>query len=264
MAVDPVSVRASIDRAWLERAAHDDPLPHAYALWDLDRFPDRVRFYSAVRGEATTGYLLVWLGRLAVLVHWFGAVGEARELARELPPRPLVVVAPEGVRSVVEEARGPGRIHGVLTLLAPPGTGGERAPAAGPVRRLLGADRPALLELTEASSELVASGYPSVDLDREAVWGAFDGARLAGVARTTVTLPGIWVLSGVFVDPARRGAGFGRALVDAVLAEAARARVPVGLYVREDRPAARALYDRAGFRPHGRRLWIDAGAGLEP
>ncbi len=264
MAAGPVALRPSIDRAWLERAAHDDPLAHAYALWDLDRYPDRVRFVSAVRGDTTTGYLLVWPGRLALLVHWQGALREAPELAAQLPPRPVVVVAPEEVRGAVERARGPVRVHPVLSLVAAPAASVATRDPPGRVRRLSPADRPALLALTEATEELVASGYPYIDLEREAVWGAFEDGRIAGVARTTVTLPEIWVLSGVFVAPNRRGHGLGRSLVGAVLADARVAQVPVGLFVREDRPAARALYDRAGFRPHGRRLWIDAGTGLEP
>jgi len=263
MGAAPVTVRPTIDRAWLERAARDDPLTHAYALWDLEQFPDRVRFYSALRDDVTVGYLLVWPGRAALLVHWVGGLDAAPELAALLPPRPVVVVAPDEVGDVVAAARGPVRTFEVLTLIAPPGAAGAEDGGAS-VRRLRAADRPALLALTSTPEEMVASGYPYVDLDREAVWGAFDSGQLAGVARTTVARESIWVLSGVFVDPERRGLGFGHALVRAVLADAARAQVPVGLFVREDRPAARAVYDRAGFRPHGRRVWIDAGTGLDP
>jgi len=40
--------------------------------------------------------------------------------------------------------------------------------------------------------------------------------------------------------------------------------VRVGLYVREDRLEARRLYERLGFRPLGRRTWLDLGAGFAP
>jgi len=259
-----VTLRPTIDRPWLERAAAGDPVAHAFALWDLDRFPDRVRFVSVLRGEETTGYLLVWLGRPGVVVHWFGGSEEADALAESLPPRPVVVVAPEELRDVVERARGPARSYPVLVLSAPPTRAPAAEPSSGASRRLAPDDRSALLELISGATDLVTSGYPAVDLGREVVWGVFDEGRLAGVARATVTLPSVWILSGVFVHPSRRGRGLGHRLVRAVLADAGRAGVTVGLYVREDRPAAPAIYERAGFRLHGRRTWMDAGVGLEP
>jgi GNAT superfamily N-acetyltransferase len=264
MAEEPVTIRPSIDREWLEAAAADDPIAHAYAVWDLERYPDRVRFFSAYRGNRVTGYLLVWPGRLAVIVHWFGARDEAAELAQRLPPRPLVVIAPEASQADVEETRGPTRGYPVLLLAAPRGAAEPGPPGPAPTRRLGSDDRAAVAALTERNPEVVAAGYSDLDLGRETVWGVFDGARLAGVARAAVALPRAWILSGVFVHPELRGRGFGRALVRAALDEARRAGVPVGLYVREDRPAARAVYAAAGFRPHGRRIWCDAGAGLAP
>jgi len=264
MSPGDVSLRPTIDRSWLERAAAEDPVAHAFALWDLDRFPDRVRFVSALRGDTTRGYLLVWLGRAAVVVHWFGATEEAPVLAEALPPRPLVVVAPEEVRREVERARGPLVSYPVLLLIAPAGVAPAAVPPAGTARRLTADDRTQLRELTAGHDELVASGYATVDPGQEVVWGVFEDGGLCGVGRATVFRSSVWILGGVFVHPARRGRGFGHTLVRAVLADARRAGVPVGLYVREDRPAARAIYERAGFRPHGRRTWMDGGTGLEP
>jgi len=256
------ALRPTIDRSWLERVAIADPVPHAYARWDLLRYPDRVRFVSAVRGEATQAYLLLWPGRGALIVHYVGDPEAAEALATALPARPFVIVAPEDVHRSVERARGPTVTFPVLMMAARPGPAPGAAAAS--VRRLLPDDRPALLALTRTDGELVASGYPALDLAEEFVWGAFEDGALAGVARRSVHLPDVWILSGVFVSPRLRGRGLGHALVRAVLADAAAARVTVGLFVREDRPAARTVYDRAGFRPIGRRLWIDAGSGLAP
>ncbi len=264
MAGGGITVGPTIDRRWLDRAAAEDPVAHAYALWDLERFPDRVHFVSVRRDDTTTGYLLVWRGRAAVVVHWFGAAGEVRELAGELPPRPLVVVAPEEVRAEVERVRGPLVSYPVRMLVAPPAGRSAGPPTDERTRRLTGADRPALTALTAGEEEPVASEYPSMDLDREVVWGAFEDGRLRGVARATATLPSVWILGGVYVAPAARGWGHGLALVRAALAAARASGATVGLYVREDRPAARAIYARAGFRAHRRLAWLDAGAGLAP
>jgi ribosomal protein S18 acetylase RimI-like enzyme len=259
------TLRPTIDRRWLERRATADPILHAYALWDLDRHPDQVRFVSAVRADETLGYLLIWLGaRTAPIVHWFDETPEARALLGGFPPRPFVAVVPEGVRGEIEREHGPVGAYPLLILSARPENDDPNPEATPAVRHLTGSDRGALLALTTDRSELVASEYPHLNPDRELIWGYFGGARLCGVARAVVRLPHVWLLSGVFVDPAQRGRGVGLALVRAALAEARAAGVVVGLYVREDRPAARAAYERAGFRPHARRVWLDAGTGGEP
>jgi ribosomal protein S18 acetylase RimI-like enzyme len=60
-------------------------------------------------------------------------------------------------------------------------------------------------------------------------------------------------LFGMWVDPRRRGTGVGRALVDAVVAQArAAGRRRVVLDVVSDNAPATGLYERAGFVPTGR------------
>jgi ribosomal protein S18 acetylase RimI-like enzyme len=258
-------LRPTIDRAWLEREARTDPIAHAYALWDLDRYPEQVRFVSAVQGETTVGYLLVWLGHPTTpIVHWFGASADARVLIEGLPSRPLIAIVPEEVRGDIERARGPVDARSLLLLVAEPQISTTAESRITEVRSLTAADRPRLVALTSGRAELVASEYPQLDPDSERIWGYFEGEELQGVARAVVRLPSVWLLGGVYVDPTERGRGRGLALVRTVLAAGQSAGATVALYVREDRPAARAVYERAGFRLRSRRVWLGAGAALEP
>ncbi|MGB6443283.1 MAG: GNAT family N-acetyltransferase, partial [Thermoplasmata archaeon] len=235
MASSAVTLRPTIDRVWLEQAAVVDPISHALALWDLDHFPDRVRFVSAVRGDATVGYLLVWLGHPTTpIVHWFGATEDARALVDGLPTRPLVAIVPEEIGPDVERARGPVVVHPLLRLVA---EGRDALPADAPreeVRRLTRADRPGLLTLSAGRNDMVVSEYPYVDPEEEAVWGCFEDGRLCGVARTLVRRPNLWILGGVYVDPTARGRGYGVAVVRAAVEDARREGAAVALYVRED------------------------------
>jgi ribosomal protein S18 acetylase RimI-like enzyme len=259
---DPVVLRPTIDRAWLERAAAVDPIEHAFALWDLDQYPDRVRFVSATDSRTTHGYLLVWLGHPAApIVHWVGESTDAGPLVEGLPARPLVAVVPESAQRAVEGARGPTTSVPLLRLVAGPGTPGTTAPG---IRRLGRSDRGTLSRWASGRTNPVVAEYPGLDPEREAIWGFFEGDRLLGVVRAEVRLPTVWLVGGVYVDPAARGRGVGLSLVRAVLDAGRAARAVVALYVREDRPAARTVYERAGFRSVVRRVWIDAGAGLEP
>jgi L-alanine-DL-glutamate epimerase-like enolase superfamily enzyme/ribosomal protein S18 acetylase RimI-like enzyme len=61
-------------------------------------------------------------------------------------------------------------------------------------------------------------------------------------------------IAALYVDPAAGGRGVGRALLDAALAALHRqGRPQVALWVFEANARARQLYERAGFRPDGRR-----------
>jgi ribosomal protein S18 acetylase RimI-like enzyme len=92
-------------------------------------------------------------------------------------------------------------------------------------------------------------------LDRSAVFGAFRGVELLGVAGFYVQ-PGpkhghkgtLW---GMYVRPQARGAGIGGRLVEAVI-EHARTRVELlQLTVISENLAARRLYERLGFASYG-------------
>lgn len=257
-------LRPTIDRAWLEREAARDPLAHAFALWDLTQNPDRIRFFSAVEGETTLGYLLVWLGHpTATIVHWVGG-GADTGLAGLLPPRPLVAIVSDEARDVVEAERGPAREHQLRAMVhaRAPSTTAEQPPPE--VRRLQREDVGPLAAFARRQNDPVVADYPFLDPEAEPTWGAFEGADLVGVARAEVRLPAIWVLGGVYVEPTARGRGWGRSLVSAALREGEATGALVALYVREDRIEANRLYESLGFRTEGRRVWLDLGAGLAP
>lgn len=263
-----MELRPTIDREWLEHTVDQDPFRHAYGRWDLDHAPHRVRFVSALDGDQTVGYLLVWLGHpTRTVVHWVGADPRARILATALPPRPLVAVVPEVFQDVVVSVRGPARPFTLLLLAVEPSAPARANPNSPPsavVRRLERSDQSALAAFAARQSDPVAGEYPTLDPGEEWIWGAFDRGKLIGAARAAVRLTDVWILGGVIVDSSVRGRGAGRALVEAVLASAREARVRVGLYVREDRLEARRLYEQLGFRPVGRRSWLDLGAGFSP
>ncbi len=263
-----MELRPTIDREWLERAFSQDPFGHAYARWDLEQLPYRVRFVSAVDGDQTVGYLLLWLGHpIATVVHWVGSDPRARILADALPPRPLAAVVPEMFQDAVVAARGPARPLGILLLVHEPVPAQSPLPAATPafeIRRLARPDQPALADFARRQTDPVAGEYPSLDPGVEWIWGAFEQGNLVGAARAAVRLPGIWLLGGVYVDPSARGRGVGRDLLRSALASAHEHHARVGLYVREDRSEARRLYGELGFRPAGHRIWLDLGAGVSP
>jgi predicted GNAT family acetyltransferase len=107
-------------------------------------------------------------------------------------------------------------------------------------------------------------GYAALDLDRSSVWGAFEAGHLAAVARVAVRLSTVWIISGVFTDPAFRGRGLGREVTSAATSEALAAGASAALYVRVDNAPAQTIYRGLGFEPVERRILIDASAESAP
>jgi ribosomal protein S18 acetylase RimI-like enzyme len=92
-------------------------------------------------------------------------------------------------------------------------------------------------------------------LDNAAVFGAFDGSDLLGVAGFFVQQGekeahkgALW---GMYVRPAARGSGIGRRLVEAVIEHARRRVELVQLTVVSGNEPARRLYAKLGFVEYG-------------
>ncbi len=128
-------------------------------------------------------------------------------------------------------------------------------PDAAAVTRLMAAFRDHLT-LSAPTDEEMATGVARLlgDADTEFLLAApEDGAPPAGVAQLRFRY-GVWraggdcLLEDLFVDPAARGAGLGRALIDATLGRArARGCRRVELDVNEANDTAIRLYESAGF-----------------
>ncbi|MDP1629805.1 MAG: GNAT family N-acetyltransferase [Caulobacter sp.] len=138
-------------------------------------------------------------------------------------------------------------------------------PSAGRIRPLAPADRAAwdrlwagyltfydsgvAPEVTEATwTRLLDPAAPMFALVAEDEAGVFGLAQCVLHASTWSTTPYCY-LNDLFVDPARRGGGAGRALIEAVQAEAdARGAGRVYWMTHETNAVARQLYDRVATR----------------
>lgn len=123
--------------------------------------------------------------------------------------------------------------------------------------------RPATHADLDAIAPLHDAEFPDTyNSAAQLVEGGLDGSRivlvvedagLAGYAAGRVSEDGEGYLDFLVVDPARRGGGAGRALVQAITRRllAAATLDRVSLTVQDHRTPARSLYERLGFRPDG-------------
>lgn len=252
--------------------AKEDPLLHAFALYDLEHYPQQVRFVTLLRGRQVVSYLLIWYGEPSrPVVHWTGATGW-EVLQRGLPAPPFSAIVPP---EIAERVAWPGVAvrHPIELWSRRPGDGGPEVRLPRPpdwtVRRLRPADRGALdrfAELHKDEPYLWALG--GADPARARIYGALapgtGGDRLVAVARTTVETPQVWFVGGVYTEPSFRGRGLGREVTGAVAKAAHDVGADCALFVRSDNRSALAAYAAIGFHRAGMRTWVDAGAGPPP
>ncbi len=254
----PGRVEPGIDPVWLHQLAERDPVPHAFAVWDRQKAPEKVEFLTFLEDGAPVAYLLIWRGRPGVpVVHWMGSVTDPGPLLAALPPRPVIVDVPEPLGRDVLRMRAPGTLSRVLLLACdrpiPPD---QLAPGRG--QRLTRSDAPLLRELARAHPGDLTNPYATADPDVEPIYGVVEAGRLVGVARVQAATPRAWIIGGVFTVPDRRGRGFGREATRAAVAAAVVAGARPALFVKEENLPARRIYERLGFVARERRALVDA------
>lgn len=250
-------VTPGIDPAWLSARAREDPVRHAWAVWDLLHYPDRVTFFTLREDGAPTAYLLIWRGALPLqAVHWIGNARDPGPLLSFLPNPPFLATVPLELVDAV--ARHAGVAPAVVQLrvfelerAAPPEVEGRARP--------LGAsDAAALHAFGQSGTDRLAAAYRAADPVGDRVYGAFVEGHLASAARVQVALPDVWLIGGVATRPEYRNLGLATDVTRLIVRRALAAGARPALYVVESNEVAMRLYDRLGFTLLERRGWIDA------
>ena len=77
-------VRHAVDSAWLAELAAADPVEHAFAVWDLEHFPELIEFRVLHVDERPIAYLLLWKGsQAAISVRWVRPTDGTTQLVDE-------------------------------------------------------------------------------------------------------------------------------------------------------------------------------------
>lgn len=244
-----------------------DPVRNAYVAELLEHHRSDARFWAVRERGRLVAHLAVH--RIPDIdVEWAylsGAAEGARLLLERLPPARAVTLADAALAPLVgDRLRGARRFpEAILEVDRAHAHLADPAPAVrlGP-------------EMAEAYAALVVP--PSLALTptmlernrrhlaEGVVFGILDAGRLVSVAGAVVRGPNAWVVSGVETLPEHRRRGYALRVTSAVTRAGLEASERVGLWVRDDNPGARTLYERLGYRETGASVWFDEGTGLEP
>ncbi len=251
------NLRPGIDRGWLDEELAKSPARHAYAIWDLEHYPDQAQFFTLTVSGGPKGYLLIWRGTGGTpSAHWISDEPDDQALLAGFPSPPFLAFVPERRADTVVAS-----VHNATTrrvdLMENPGPS-RPTTAQTPVRPLTMDDQQEFHALVDGDPEHSLSRHRDLDLDTTRSWGAFDGRKMVSFAHASVTLPQIWILNGIYTDPAYRGKGYGRAATEAATRAGLDEVARVGLYVFSDNTPAVRLYRHLGFREVERLVLVDA------
>jgi len=235
----------------------EDPLTHAYLLYDLVYELERTDAWFELLGEKVVGYVLIWRGPGRAGVHVWG---ELEDPAGLIPKNsdPVIVVHSVGLlNQLLAALRGNARVEWYLDMVAD-----ERS--FSPVRakraaRLDARDErhvESFLKLARARGlSLTAEGAREL-LAKRRYYGVFEAGELVSVACAYLRLPEVWIVGDVYTLPEHRGRGYAKAATSAVTRDALASGARALLHVHEaNRPAIR-VYTALGYHAAARKPWV--------
>jgi len=101
-------------------------------------------------------------------------------------------------------------------------------------------------------------------ISKHPTYGVFINDELVSYAGSFIQLPQVWMIGGVYTNPAYRNKGYATLATSAITQEALTNAETAALFVRSDNHPAIKAYEKIGYRKIGEKLWIDVGTGLKP
>jgi GNAT superfamily N-acetyltransferase len=242
---------------------HRDPFVNAYAIWDLYFLPHRARFFICLEDGELKGLLLDYLGHTGVHSIWLWGIEEAVEKLLGIPSyeRMIFHVPPEFEPIVRRRFTITARYPVDFMLLR---RGGEHLYIKHEIRQLTPADAISLTSLRrETPTDKDVEEAKSL-IEEQPFYGIFKNGTLISVACIQAKIPEIWIIGGIYTKPEYRNKGYATSLTSFLVKEVLAETEHVGLYVREDNHPAKHIYEKVGFKPYKKMLWLEHGINLIP
>jgi ribosomal protein S18 acetylase RimI-like enzyme len=266
--MDGMNRRVEAEHQKIYRFLLADPISAAYAIGDLE--PEQsawCRWHLSERGDQIEAVALVYERLDPPILLTFGSrLGV--EAALQRMPRPQQVafsVQPDHLPALSRWYDFSGdRLRAMVRMTVTPEAFEPALLSAQPPRRLGPADVPAIEALYACGGPYAPDSFSPAQV-AEGVFYGLDAAdhagmnwtpgqpsRLLAVAGTHLVAPGMGMaaVGNIYVDPRRRGRGYGRLVAGAVTAELLERDLLVVLNVDQANRAAIDMYVKLGYRTH--------------
>ena len=242
---------------------HQDPLDHAYLLYDLLYDLDSIDLYLALDGEGGVGgYMLVWRGPDHVAIHLWRYCGCFEGVLRRYlsaAGRAMVQLYRRqdlGRVTAFLEGLGVGfRVEWYLDMVVDE-DGFKPYNPGGAVRLRPGIHTGQFMELKRIQGVRLTREQADRILGRQRYYGVFRGSRLVAIAGRYIALPEVWIVGDVFTHPDYRGLGYGKTVTSAITRDAVYSGAKAYLHVERENKVAVGIYEKLGYRIIRERPWI--------
>jgi RimJ/RimL family protein N-acetyltransferase len=243
-----------------------DVIKHVFAYYDLQHEPEHTTVYAAYESnKQLKGYILIYTA-----LDWTSVILESDEEAAEK----LIIHAPENhfvthtspnLLSIVK-SRFPNEKHYVEDWMTIKKR--ETKPIKTENTRKLqtktDAKKLARLLSTRKDRKNTDTNKHFEMITKHPTFGVFINNKLVAYAGSFIQLPQVWMIGGVYTNPAYRNKGYATQATFAITREALTNAETAALFVRSDNYPAIKAYEKIGYKKIGEKLWIDVGTGLKP
>lgn len=253
------------DYKWIISALRKEAIKNAAVIQDLMRWPDNSQFHFMGNNDN-----LSFLHASGHPAHHdcpvFICDGSAEEVAALFkhvkPSAPFVVrETSDHLASVVHDYFPEGKIYREQRMDVTKAT--YKPAHRGMARQLSEQDAVALAQFFGAPPQ-AAGKFMGWLKGARAFQGVFEGGKLMAIGSSMVSIPEAWNLVSIQTHKDHRGKGLATEVTSSLIAKAFENTEAVTVTVVCDNAQAIGLYEKLGFRPTQKRVWIDCGADASP
>mgnify|MGYP000049957536 CR=1 FL=1 len=248
-------------KVWNEvvRLYHNDPIHHAYLIYDLIYELDKTNVYFVLSNNRVASYILIWAGTQRLGIHLWGNDGS---LVNKIPLMKDSIIQLYNINvfdAILGFLEDKGRIevgYFMDMLVDEEEFKPYRPEKAVRLKAKESSHVKALMKLKEVQGRPLSEGLARERLNRWYYYGVFKENALVSIACAYLRLPEVWIIGDVFTHPEYRSRGYAKVVTSAVTRDAIVSGAKVLLHVKEGNIPAIKVYKALGYKVIGRRPWI--------
>ena len=242
-----------------------DIIKHVFAVYDLQKDAQHTTVYAASEKGEFEGYILIYSAADVPSVILECEHNVADRLLEHAPHNKFIVHAQPSLLPAIKK-RFPNSNHYVedWMLVRKNEARFYDSELVKPLLDKEDASKLAALLLSRKDRPANTLTTYAEWIKRMPMYGVFKEGRLVAYAGSFIQLPEVWLIGGVYTDPAHRNKGYATLATSGITKEALTKAEAAALFARADNLPAIRAYEKIGYRKIGEKVWVDVGTGLRP